>query len=119
MPGHILLGKAGEELASRHLESLGYEVVERNWRLGRNEIDLIARYGKTVIIVEVKTRSSYQEAGPEVAVNRAKQRILVRTANAWMHYRGFKEEVRFDVVTIVMDKKGPKIRHIVDAFYPE
>ncbi len=117
MKDHIELGKAGEELAVKHLEGKGYTVLERNWRFGREEIDIIARNGNFLVVVEVKTRTSNVLVEPEASVTRAKQRILVRAANAFVNYRKQKGEVRFDIITILARPEGMELNHIVDAFY--
>ena len=118
MKDHIELGKAGEAIAVALLESKGYRILERNWRLGKEEIDIIARDGNFVVIVEVKTRTSNVFAEPETAVTKSKQRILVRTANAYVNYRRQYGEVRFDIITIIIPPEGETItNHIVDAFY--
>ena len=112
------MGKAGEAIAVALLESKGYRILERNWRLGKEEIDIIARDGNFVVIVEVKTRTSNVFAEPETAVTKSKQRILVRTANAFVNYRRQYGEVRFDIITIIIPPEGETItNHIVDAFY--
>lgn len=118
MKDHIELGKAGEALAVAHLEKKGYRILERNWRLGKEEIDIIARDGNFIVIVEVKTRTSNIFAEPETSVTKVKQRILVRIANAYMNYRRQCGEVRFDIVSIVIRPDGDIINHILDAFYP-
>jgi putative endonuclease len=114
---HIELGKAGEALAVALLEEKGYRILERNWRLGKEEIDIIARDGNFIVIVEVKTRTSNIFAEPETSVTRSKQRILVRTANAYVNYRRQYGEVRFDIITVLVRPEGNVINHIVDAFY--
>ncbi|MCX6304186.1 MAG: YraN family protein [Bacteroidetes bacterium] len=117
MKDHIELGRAGEAIALAHLEGKGYRILERNWRFGREEIDIIARDGNFIVIVEVKTRSSNVFAEPEASVTRAKQRILVRAANAYVNYRRLQGEVRFDIVTVLIRPEGETINHIADAFY--
>jgi len=118
MKDHIELGKTGEAIAVALLESKGYRILERNWRLGREEIDIIARDGNFVVIVEVKTRTSNNFAEPEASVTKSKQRILVRTANAYVNYRRQYGEVRFDIITIIIPPEGETIvNHIADAFY--
>jgi putative endonuclease len=117
MKDHIELGRAGEAIAVALLEKKGYRILERNWRWGREEIDIIARDGNFVVIVEVKTRSSDLFAEPEASVTRSKQRILVRAANAYVNYRRQYGEVRFDIITIVIRPEGEIVNHIVDAFY--
>jgi putative endonuclease len=117
MKDHIELGKAGEAIAVALLEEKGYRILERNWRWGREEIDIIARDGNFVVIVEVKTRSSDIFAEPEASVTRSKQRILVRAANAYVNCRRLYGEVRFDIISIIIRTEGEIVNHIVDAFY--
>ena len=117
MKDHIELGRKGEDIAVAHLESKGYRILERNWRLGKEEIDIVARDGNFLVIVEVKTRTSNVFTEPETSVTKSKQRILVRTANAYMNYRRQYGEVRFDIVTVLFRPGGEIINHIVDAFY--
>jgi putative endonuclease len=117
MKDHIELGKAGEEIAVAHLLGKGYRILERNWRLGKEEIDIIARDGNFIVIVEVKTRSSNVFAEPESSVTKSKQRVLVRTANAYVNYRRQPGEVRFDIITILVRPEGTELNHIIDAFY--
>ena len=114
MKDHIELGKAGEELAVKHLEGKSYRILERNWKF---EIDIIAEKDKYLVIVEVKTRTSNALAEPEASVTRAKQRILVRAANAFVNYRKQQGEVRFDIITILARPEGTELNHIMDAFY--
>jgi len=117
MKNHIDLGKAGEAIALAHLEGKGYRILERNWRFGKEEIDIIARDGNFVVIVEVKTRTSNAMAEPEAAVTKSKQRILVRAANAYVNYKRQYGEVRFDIISILVRPEGETIHHIADAFY--
>jgi putative endonuclease len=117
MKNHIELGKTGETIAAGFLEVKGYRILERNWRWGRNEIDIIARHGTDTVIIEVKTRRSNRFCEPETSIIKGKQRILINAANAWVRYHKSPGEVRFDVITVVMGPKGNIINHIVDAFY--
>jgi len=117
MKNHLELGKAGEDLALALLVSKGYVILERNWHLGKEEIDIIARDGNFIVIVEVKTRSSNVLAEPEASVNKHKQRILIRMANAFVTFRNLKGEVRFDIITVLIKPEGETINHIVDAFF--
>jgi putative endonuclease len=111
------LGKSGEELAATLLEKKGYRILERNWRWGKNEIDIIARDGPFLVIVEVKTRTGSDYSDPGTMVPKQKQRTLVRAANAFVRYRNHLGEVRFDVVVVVAKKEGEEVTHIPDAFY--
>lgn len=111
------LGEWGEALAARHLARAGYEILARNWRTGRLELDLIARDGDTIAFVEVKTR----RAGglhPADAVDRTKRRRLRRAAARWIASQPIRAAgYRFDVVSIVQRPAArPLLRHDVDAF---
>jgi putative endonuclease len=111
------VGKAGEEAAVQYLRHCGYRILERNYRCRLGEIDLIARDGKTLAFIEVKTRRS-QRFGPAAsAVTRAKQRHLIRVSQVYLTQMGQAHELcRFDVVTIEIDAQTPRIELIKDAF---
>jgi len=111
-------GRAGEEFAARWLERHGMRVLDRNWRQGRNEIDLIMRDGATIAFVEVKTRRLGPGGTPAAAVNAAKRRKLARAAAAWIATRpGEGREFRFDIVEVTIAAGGaPLIEHWPDAF---
>ena len=102
MAEHNELGKRGEELASEFLAKKGYKILERNWRLGKNEVDIIAADGKYIVVVEVKTRQSATFGEPETAVTREKQRALIRAANAYIFRNNVREETRFDIIAIIL-----------------
>jgi putative endonuclease len=118
MAEHNDLGKKGEEIAAGYLEKKGYQILEKNWRQWKNEIDVIAMDGKYLVIIEVKTRQSNYFGEPETAVTRDKQRALIRAANAYVRYKNINSEVRFDILSIIVSKSSEHIHHIVDAFYP-
>jgi len=118
MAEHNETGKKGENMALEFLQKKGYRILEQNWQLGRNEIDIVARDGDTIVIVEVKTRSSNWAGEPEAFVDRKKQRLLVRAANAYVLRKNIQEEVRFDIIAILTGEENARINHIPDAFYP-
>jgi len=118
MAEHNEKGKQGEEIAVEFLKKKGYKILETNWRLGRNEIDIIAIDGKFIVVVEVKTRNSNQFGEPEIAVTREKQKALIRSANAYVRMKHLDSEVRFDIISIILAKDTEQIHHIEDAFYP-
>src|ERR1035438_6029055 len=105
MAEHNETGKKGEEIAVKFLKNKGYKILETNWRLGRNEIDIIAVDGKLIVVAEVKTRQSNQFGDPEMAVTREKQKALVRAANAYVRSKQLDMEVRFDIISII-DRKS-------------
>lgn len=116
--GRRALGSEGEARAAAHLEACGYRILARNARAGRVEIDLVARRGRTLAFVEVKTRRSRSAGLPEEAVDFRKRERLVHGAAAWLAghpQRG--AAVRFDVVACERDAGGAwSIRHLEGAF---
>ena len=118
MSRHNELGKKGEEIATRFLIGKSYKILERNWRFGKDEIDIIAETEKQVVIVEVKTRSTAYFGEPEESVNDQKQRFLIRAADEYVNQKELDKEVRFDIVSIIIEQGRQTIRHIEDAFYP-
>ncbi len=117
MKNHIELGKAGEDYAARYLEKQGYLILERNWKWGREELDIIARDGDFIVIAEVKTRHSDRFSDPGTCVNPKKQRILARAAQAYIRYHSMLGEIRFDIIIIVLKYNTITVSHVRDAFY--
>lgn len=109
-------GDEGEAIARQYLEKHDYEILETNWRVGHLEADIIAYYDHKVIFVEVKTRKSDDYGDPESFVDRQKQRSYIRLANAFMVKHNRDEEVRFDIITVMINKEGIKVNHIPEAF---
>jgi putative endonuclease len=113
-------GAQGEETAAGFLESRGWEVLAHRFRMGRLEIDLVARRGRMVAFVEVKTRRGLGFGAPVEAVTWNKRREIVRVARAWMDRHGQPGDIyRFDVIGI-MDPPGGvvTVQHVEDAFRP-
>jgi putative endonuclease len=115
------LGALGERIAARWLVREGWNVVDRRWRNGRRDLDLVAIRDGVVAFVEVKTRRSTWSGGPVEAVNWRKQRELTRSAHAWIDQRGTLltpegAVFRFDVVGIVASRERVGVRHIEGAF---
>ena len=109
------LGSFGEEQAARYLRRKGYRIVERNFRCRQGEIDLIARKGKYLVFVEVKTRRNNDFRRPEQAVDYNKQHNLLRAINHYIHYCHLNMPWRFDVITVVgMPGCHHEIEHIED-----
>lgn len=114
------LGRRGEELAAEFLKRRGFNLVAANFivPVGRNrlgvlinaEIDLVAYDGETLCFIEVKTRSSDDFAAPEAAVDLRKQRQITRAARAYRKiFHIYNQPFRYDVVSVVMEKRKPKI----------
>ncbi|MEO6884013.1 MAG: YraN family protein [Bacteroidia bacterium] len=117
MAAHNITGKQGEQLASSFLEAKEYEILEKNWHFKNAEIDIIARSKNVLIIAEVKTRSSNYFGEPETWVTREKQRLLIKAAAAYIEKNNLDIEVRFDIISVLMNGEQAKINHIESAFY--
>lgn len=121
MARHNDTGKWGEELATEMLRSKGYTIIERDWHSGHRDIDIIARTpdSRTVVFVEVKTRTQDIIMRPEDAVTEKKIRNIGLAANNYVKMFDVVDELRFDLVTIVGENpKVAKVEHIADAFNP-
>lgn len=118
MAEHNDLGKAGEKLALTHLRQAGYQILEQNWRFGKEEIDIIARIADELVIVEVKTRNSDFFGEPHEFVSKSKQNHMIRAAHAYVEKKDLDMEVRFDIIGIIINPSGTKVDHIEDAFQP-
>jgi len=113
------LGRWGEEVALGHVVLRGWEVLARNWRIGRLEVDLIARDGPWLVIIEIKTRTEPVQADWHRMVSRAQQDRLIRAARAFLARHPERSlEVRFDVVAVLRNRYGHRILHTESAFYP-
>ena len=113
-------GWEGEELARGFLQRRGWRILDRRFRMGRLEIDLVARRGAVVAFIEVKTRFSDAFGSPLEAVTAGKQREISRVASAWIDRHGKPGEgYRLDVIGVTMRPSGPpRIEHVADAFRP-
>lgn len=117
MAAHNTLGKLGEEAAANFLEQHDYQILHRNWRKNHLELDIVAAKDKTLIIVEVKTRSNTEYQNPQDAVNWQKIRRVVIAADAYVKHFSIDAPIRFDIITVVGEAPPFKIEHIEDAFY--
>jgi putative endonuclease len=118
MADHNKLGREGEEKAVAYLQSKSYAILETNWRYRKTEIDIIAREGDVLVIVEVKTREHWQAEEAEKSVTKAKQSRIIKAANAYVIEKELQNEVRFDVIVVTKSGQKIEIRHIPDAFIP-
>jgi putative endonuclease len=101
------LGRWGEAVAAGWLEARGWRIVARNFRYRHKELDLVARRGRTVAFIEVKTRRDRRFGHPAECVTRAKRRELERAATFWIARHGRpREEYRFDLVTVQPRRDG-------------
>lgn len=115
------LGDAGERLARRRLEHLGYEFVTANWRCPFGELDLVMRDGDVIVFVEVKTRQGERLGAAEESVTTAKAKRLLRAAESYLAVRSEDSDVfwRIDLVAITLGPAGTvsRITHVVDAIH--
>ena len=115
----VELGKWGESLAVRYLIAGGYRIMERNWRSGRSEIDLIASHEEAFVFIEVKLRS---ERGPIVGLDSVKEAQQARIIQAAHRFLCTRKEphhhTRFDVICIRYGPAGWRLDHWVEAFHP-
>lgn len=113
-----LLGRRGEEAAAQYLEARGYEILARNWRRGRAEVDLIvvSPDQQTLIFAEVKTRATDYYGYPELAVTARKMELLYEAADAYQEELGWTREIRFDVLALTVQGQGFRVYHIEHAF---
>ena len=119
MARHNDLGKWGEGVAADYLEQQGYSILERGWRSGHKDIDLIAFKQGILAFVEVKTRKNNAYIQPQQAVDRHKIKLLMTAANRYICNNNIDTEIRFDIVAITgTDYSNYKIEHIEQAFLP-
>ena len=118
MAEHNETGKKGEDLAAEYLASIGFEILERNWKNRFEEIDLIAIDKELLVIVEVKTRSSLACGKPEESVGLRKQRLLVNAADAYIQKSNSNRETRFDIISVIINGQSHSFQHIKHAFSP-
>ena len=104
-------------MAEIELRQKGYKILERNYRHGKSEIDLIAKGEGLLIFIEVKTRSSNSFGYPEDFVSKSQQEAIIRAANHYVEKSGWKGDIRFDIVAIVVKQTVMQIEHLKDAFY--
>ncbi|GAA4412398.1 YraN family protein [Nibrella viscosa] len=117
MAEHNETGKQGEEEAARYLQQKGYDVVARNFRYQHAEIDLVARKGKLLIFVEVKTRRNLSFGNPEEFVSSTKARLVMRVAEHYIFTKDWRYDVRFDILAITLKDDDVLVKHIEDAFW--
>jgi putative endonuclease len=116
-PARRSLGRRGEDAAAAFLEGEGYQILHRNYRFGRGEIDIIAREGRAIVFVEVKARGGDRYGEPEEAVTAAKVRRIRRIASAYIAQRRLAEcDCRFDVVAVKFEGGRAEVRHTRDIY---
>lgn len=115
---NIEKGMQGEAMATKYLESLGYEILETNYRVSHAEVDIIARINKEIVFIEVKTRTYDYYGSPEEFVTKIKQNNLAFAASMYCADNEYEGEIRFDIIAIILKDSCKTFKHIEDAFFP-
>jgi len=113
------LGKRGEDLAARYLQRLGYRIIARRERVLRGDLDIIALDDRTVVFVEVRTRTDTLHGHPSETIDSRKQRRIATLANAYIRRHRLEDcRVRIDVVTVTLAGPDgqPEVEHFQNAF---
>jgi putative endonuclease len=116
MAKHNDLGTEGEKRAIEYLQKNGYEILEKNYRYLKAEVDVIAKKGNTLAVVEVKTRSTNEFGNPQDFVNPKKIKLLISAIDNYVTENDLDVEVRFDIIAIIKQKNVFQIEHLKDAF---
>ncbi len=117
MASHNQLGKKGEQLAVDFLIENGYDIVERNYRFNKAEVDIIAQKEDTLAIIEVKTRSTTDFGNPQDFVKPKQIKNLVKAVDEYVTVNNLEVDVRFDIIAIVKEENQFNIEHLEDAFF--
>lgn len=113
-------GDIGEQLSCDYLASRGYSILDRNWHFHKKELDIVTKKDDFLVFVEVKSRQDTCLEDPTKAITKQKKRFLISAANAWIEDHDIDLEVRFDVITVLIDKHGaPTLKHYKSAIIPE
>lgn len=100
---HLTTGKLGEEMALKYLECKGYKIIQRNFRTGRGEIDIIAEKNESLIFVEVRTKVGERFGAPEETIDRRKRYKLRGNAKAYAAYKHYKGRFQVDAICLVLN----------------
>ena len=111
------LGQRGENIAARYLKQQGYKILTRNYRSRHGEVDIICTQDRVIVFVEVKTRTGISFGSPEDSITRTKQEHIRKVALVYLE--SFPQpfnEMRFDVIGIIIEGDKPRINHLIAAF---
>jgi putative endonuclease len=112
------LGSLGEQMACDYIRKKDFQIIDRNYRFKKNEVDIIAKKDNQLIIIEVKTRQTAEIGEPWQAVTRNKQKQIIQVANQYVQTNKIELETRFDIISIIHNSYRTVITHLEDAFYP-
>ena len=112
-------GDNGERLATSYLEKKGYKILNRNWRSGKLEIDIIAQLEDLIIFLEVKTRARKDFDLPSELFSLGQQKRIVHASHDYLLSNDIDLEARFDLIIIILNNPNSEnLEHIEEAFYP-
>jgi len=116
MNSNIDIGEFGEELAVQYLQDKGFEIIARNWRHKKLELDIVAREGNTTVFIEVKTRKSTKYGYPENGLTKNKLKSIIAAGTEYLHHHP-NWDVRYDCISILLEgEKAVDILHIKDVY---
>ena len=117
MAEHNELGRMGESMAVEYLAKEGYDIIKRNFRFNKIEVDIIAMQNDLLIAFEVKTRSTKDYGDPQGFVKPDQIKRLVKAMDHFVESNGLDVEVRFDIIALVKQQNGFELEHLKNAFY--
>lgn len=118
MADHNDIGRKGERLALEFIKDKEFKIRNINWRFKKNELDIIAEKNNSLVVIEVKTRTSEYFENPKEAVTVSKQKFIIKATEAYINEFDIDLETRFDIVAVTILGNETKIEHIEDAFQP-
>jgi putative endonuclease len=116
MAKHILQGKQAEEIAANYLIKNNYQLLDKNYRRGKSEVDLIVKKADFIIFVEVKSLKNKNGIHPEQQVNKEKINMVHAAANVYQYENNWRRNIQFDIIAITFFTKHFEIEHFKDAF---
>ena len=119
MAEHNELGTKGEDAAVEYLQKQSHEILARNYRYRKAEVDIISKDGKFIVFTEVKVRSTNAFGSPQEFVTKQKRQLIRQAAEEYLYQNKLDTDVRFDIISINHKKGRLEIVHIKDAFFHE
>ncbi|MHA8104763.1 YraN family protein [Aquirufa nivalisilvae] len=116
MAKHLMLGKQAERVAEEYLRRNHYQILDKNYRTGKAEVDIIAQIHQTLVFIEVKSLRRTRFGFPEEQINNHKINMLSEAANQYQIDRKWDKEIRFDSISITFLPQATKLEHFEDAF---
>lgn len=112
-----ITGALGEDFSCQHLIDNGFEILEKNYRYKRAEVDIIASRENVLVFIEVKTRKNDRYGNPEEFVSDRKKELFSIASEMYVEHINWKGNIRFDVIALTKNKDSFDLVHLEDAFY--